>query len=336
MLITLNTEFSDGAPSPRIRNAFSDVITKYTLIDSKASDANKLQRFIMQKIKSVFMTKLESGEFPQEMVTIAQCARTKHANILFHVPSMHPSFSLSTDDWNQMMPHDHLPQICPHTVCSLPLNDNNRAHHQHSCMALKSDATIRHNLILNSFFSFARACGYVCRKEPLHEQQRRHQLRLKKLKPDAVIISGNPRVAPIMLDVAVTHPCAPSVSRLQSPNKRPLAAADAVAKTKHKKYDGLAASLDQTFSALVMETYGGMHADFHSLIDSVVENARNNQQLHHREAINLKVYGYCSLAAALHRGNGLLSRRMFQISSIDDINIASASTHRRLDFLNVA
>ena len=86
---------------------------------------------------------------------------------------------------------------------------------------------------------------------------------------------------------------------------------------------------------MVMETYGGMHVDFHHLIDSVVENARNNQQLHHQEAVNLKVYGYCSLAA-LHRGNGLLSRRMFQISSIDEVNLAAASAHRRLDFVNVA
>ena len=172
--------------------------------------------------------------------------------------------------------HDHLPEICPHTVCSIALDDTNRAHHQHSCIALKPDTTIRHNLILNSFLSFARTCGYVCRKEPQHEQQRRHQLRLTKLKPDAVIISGNPRTAPIMVDVAVTHPCAPSVSRAHSPNKRSLAAADAVAKIKHKKYDGLAASLDQTFSALVMETYGGMHADFHRLIDSVVESAQQS------------------------------------------------------------
>ena len=80
-------------------------------------------------------------------------------------------------------------------------------------MALKPDATIRHNLILNAFLSFARTCGYVCQKEPQHEQQRRHHLRLTKLKPDAVIISGNPRVAPIMVDVAVTHPCAPCQSR---------------------------------------------------------------------------------------------------------------------------
>ena len=60
-------------------------------------------------------------------------------------------------------------------------------------------------------------------------------------------------------------------------------------RNKHKKYDSLATSLDQNFSALVMETYGGMHADFHHLIDSAVENARNNQQLHHQAAINLKV-----------------------------------------------
>ena len=139
-----------------------------------------------------------------------------------------------------------------------------------------------------------------------------------------------------MVDVAVTHPCARSVSRVQSPHKRSLAAADAVAKAKHKTYDSLATSLDQNFSALVMETYGGMHADFHHLIDSAVENARNNQQLHHQAAINLKVFGYCSLAAALHRGNGLLARRMFQISSIEDVPVTSSVAHRRLDFVNFA
>ena len=46
-----------------------------------------------------------------------------------------------------------------------------------------------------------------------------------------------------MIDVAVTHTLAPTVARLQSPDKRPLAAANATAKLKHNKYDNLAASL---------------------------------------------------------------------------------------------
>ena len=335
----LVSEFPAGALSPRIPANFDAMIRKFTDADPSKRETAKLQRFITQKIKSVFMSKLESEDFPQEIVTIAQCTRTKHANILFHVPPMHPSFSLSTDDWNQMLrarlalpPHDHLPAICPHKTCSLPLNDTSRRHHQHSCIALKPDTTTRHNLILDAFLNLAHTCGYVSRKEPRHEQQRRHRLGTHKLRPDAVIISGNPRVAPIMLDVAVTHPCAPTVSRLRSPEKRPLAAAHAMAQTKHKKYDSLAASLDHTFSALVMETYGGMNEDFHTLIDQLVETAHNNQHMSQQQAINLKVYAYCSLAAALHRGNGLLSRRMFQIHSVERMQLNSMRAHRRLDF----
>ena len=118
--------------------------------------------------------------------------------------------------------------------------------------------------------------------------------------------------------------------------KRPLAAANATAKLKHKKYDNLAASLGQTFSALVMETYGGMNEDFHQLIDRIIECAHNNQQLSHQQAVNLKVFGYCSIAAALHRGNGLLSRRMFQVQGIDTMQLSSMRAHRRLDFSRIA
>ena len=161
----------------------------------------------------------------------------------------------------------------------MPLDDINRPHHQHSCLALKLDTTTRHNLILNAFVTFASLCGFVCWKEPRHEQQRRHQLRLTKLRPDAVIVSSNPRFPPIMVDVAVTHPCAPTVTRLQSPDKQPLAAANATAKLKHNKYDNLAASLGHTFSALVMETYGGMNEDFHQLIASLNVHTTTNNYL---------------------------------------------------------
>ena len=58
---TLITEFPDGALSPRIPTDFSNVIQKFSNIDPTVSEASKLQRFIMQKIKSVFMSNLESG-----------------------------------------------------------------------------------------------------------------------------------------------------------------------------------------------------------------------------------------------------------------------------------
>jgi hypothetical protein len=339
----LISEFPVAALSPRIPPSFDAMVSKFCDTDPTKRDSSKLQRFITQKVKSVFIQKLETEQFPQHLITIAQCSSAKHANILFHVPPMHPNFSLSSDDWNQMMRarlglpgHDHLPSVCPHTVCSLPLDDKNRPHHQHSCLALKPDTTTRHNLILNAFVTFASLCGFVCRKEPRHEQQRRHQLRITKLRPDAVIVSSNPRVPPIMVDVAVTHPSAPTVARLQSPDKRPLAAANATAKAKHKKYDSLAASLGQTFSALVMETYGGMNQEFHQLIDRIIECAQTNQQFSHQQAVNLKVFGYCSIAAALHRGNGLLSRRMFQVQGIDAMQLSSMRAHRRLDFSRIA
>ena len=163
---TLIAEFPDKTLSPRIPDDYTNMIKKYTNMDPKVSETSKLQRFIMQKVKSVFMSKLESGEFPQELVTVAQCSRAKHANILFHVPPMHPSFSLSTEDWNQMMrarlalpAHDHLPEICPHTVCSLALDDTNRAHHQHSCIALKPDTTSQPH---SQFLSLLRTHMWIC------------------------------------------------------------------------------------------------------------------------------------------------------------------------------
>src|SRR5947209_4736906 len=62
-----------------------------------------------------------------------------------------------------------------------------------------------------------------------------------------------------------------------------------------------------------------MHHEFHCLIDSMVEKANDLQLLSHQQATDMKLHAYCVLAAALHRGNSLLARRMFQIPSVDDL-----------------
>ena len=94
------TEFPESALSSRIPSSFDEVVSKYS---NPNSNAAKLQHFITHKAKSVLMENMNNEDIAQELVVIAQCTQAKHANILFHVPPMHPKISLSSDDWNQMV-----------------------------------------------------------------------------------------------------------------------------------------------------------------------------------------------------------------------------------------
>ena len=112
---------------------------------------------------------------------------------------------------------------------------------------------------------------------------------LRVLKPDASIMPGTSRRRNLLVDVAITHPCAPTM--LAASSKTPLYAASLMLKNKHDKYRGLAAVIGYDVVGLIMETY---------------------------DAKQLQIHTFASLAVALHRGNGHQARLMFQPQPIED------------------
>lgn len=89
-------------------------------------------------------------------------------------------------------------------------------------------------------------------------------------------------------------------------------------KTKHEKYRGLADVIGYGVVGLIMETYGAMAPEFRSLVESLVGDAMRNEQLSLTQAKQLQIRTFAALAVALHRGNGLQARSMFQPLSIED------------------
>ncbi len=67
--------------------------------------------------------------------------------------------------------------------------------------------------------------------------------------------------------------------------------------------------------------------EFRMLVDGLVEEAQEHQGLSMQQAKELKIFVYGAIAVALHRGNGLLARRMFQVPSIEDMRGRDYSHH---------
>ena len=144
---------------------------------------------------------------------------------------------------------------------------------------------------------------------------------MRALKPDASIIPGRARRRPLLLDIGVTHPCAPTI--LGSAADIPLSAGDAMLRAKHSKYQDLATVISYDFVGLIMETYGAMVPEFQSLVELLVREAMRHNELSLTQAKQLQIHTFAALAAALHRGNAAQARCMFQPSSEEDLEVPS-------------
>jgi len=136
---------------------------------------------------------------------------------------------------------------------------------------------------------------------------------MRALKPDAAIVPGRARRRPVLLDVGITHPCAPTI--VESAAAAPLFAAEAMLHVKHTKYQDLAAIISYDFVGLIMETYGAMVPEFQALIESLVQEAMRQDDLSLAQAKQLQIHTFATIAVALHRGNAAQARCMFQPSS---------------------
>jgi hypothetical protein len=127
--------------------------------------------------------------------------------------------------------------------------------HAHSCPKLKRRAiTTRHDRLLIVIRNFARRCGVPFYLEPNDYTGRR---------PDGDLAMAP---GPVMTDVTVGHPLAPSYRSLPL---QPLATAKRAAKKKHRKYDPLALAEGRQFTPFAMETFGGLDPEALELLKHI-------------------------------------------------------------------
>ena len=184
-------------------------------------------------------------------------------------------------------------------------------------MKLRTD---RHNAVLDIVLRLARHAGYTTSVKQLWAHIDMPD-ELRALKPDAAIIPGRARRRPLLLDVGITHPCAPTI--LDSAAAAPLSAGEAMLRSKHSKYKDLATVISYDFVGLIMETYGAMVPEFQSLVESLVQEAMHHNELSLTQAKQLQIHTFAAIAAALHRGNAAQARAMFQPSSVEDLEVPS-------------
>ena len=97
---------------------------------------------------------------------------------------------------------------------------------------------------------------------------------------------------------------------------------------KHKTYRALTAKIDYVFVGAIMETYGAMAEEFRKLVESLVQDVMRNEGLSLTQAKQLQIHTFASLSVALHRGNAMLARSMFCVSSVDDDSVEDSSLPR--------
>lgn len=302
----------------------------------KDKNVKGLQRKLHHTIKKKDRQNIDirTDEMGQYMRAMLNSTSNRHANLIFRLLPTHTDLRLSSDNWNQLIrsrlllpSSDHLPTRCPHGNCNASLATlMSRAHHQHACQGMMPERTLRHDAIVDIVLKLARRAGYVTEKEKRFDNDGL-SMEMRKLEPDVVMIAPDPTMQPLMLDVGVTHPCSKSHIRHASLPTGILDAARGMLDDKRKKYNGLAKIVGYRFIGLIVETYGGMVDEFHMLIDALVEEAMDHQQLSLTQAKQLKIFTYGAISAALHRGNGLLARRLYQVPSVDDISFSDFSHH---------
>ena len=307
--------------SSRIPLSLNDTVRQF-----RAADANsvQLQRFVTSKLKvdARKSVHLRTDGMGVHMQAILHSTDAKHANLIFRLLPTDSDLTMRSDDWDQLIrarlaypPNDNLPSLCPH--CRVELSsDFAKTHHHHSCTQMFQLRTQRHNAVLGVVLKLAKLAGYATNTTNQFWKHVPMSPELRVLKPDASLMPGTSRRRNLLVDVGITHPCAPTI--LRGSSKTPLHAASLMLKTKHEKYRGLGAVIGYDVVGLIMETYGAMAPEFCELVEQLVGDVMRNDQLSLAQAKQLQIHTFASLVVALHRGNGHQARLMFQPGSIED------------------
>jgi hypothetical protein len=306
--------------SSRIPLSFSTATRQFRQPDV---NTHQLQRFVTSKLKSAAREAVNARTDASAtyLKAILNSTDHKHANLIFRLLPTEPELSMPSNDWDQLLrarlaypPDDNLPDRCPHCGDGLSTMFA-QTHHHHSCVRMMKLRTDRHNAVLNVVLRLARQAGYTTSVKQLWNHIDMPD-ELRALKPDAAIIPGRARRRPVLLDVGITHPCAPTL--LDSAAAAPLSAAEAMLRVKHTKYQDLATVISYDFVGLIMETYGAMVPEFQALVESLVQEAMRHNDLSLAQAKQLQIHTFAAIAVALHRGNAAQARSMFQPSSDEE------------------
>jgi hypothetical protein len=150
------------------------------------------------------------------------------------------------------LPYD-LPSPCP--LCNHGHGD---VWHPFACPAVRRRAvTSRHDKAMDLVCRYARSCSVLARLEPKD---------FKSLVPDAELHFAHRTV---LSDLSGVHPTAPS----HLISARPGLAKNRRAQAKHSKYDPQATQAGSDFIPLVVDSFGSMHHEFTTLIDSIEKEA---------------------------------------------------------------
>ena len=320
--------------SSRIPLSLDATVRQFSKTD--ANNVSQLQRFVTSKLKASARLDIDTNhrkdEMAKHMRAILNSTDSKHANLIFRILPTDNSLSLKSNDWDQLLrarlaypPNDNLPPRCPHCHSEL-LTEFAKTHHHQSCQRMMPLRTKRHNAVLNVVLALARRAGHGTSITNQNWKHTPMPKELLALKPDASILPGIARRANILLDVGVTHPCAEA--HLHRAAKAPLSAAQAMLNEKHKTYRALTAKIDYVFVGAIMETYGAMAEEFRKLVESLVQDVMRNEGLSLTQAKQLQIHTFASLSVALHRGNAMLARSMFCVSSVDDDSVEDSSLPR--------
>ena len=123
---------------------------------------------------------------------------------------------------------------------------------------------------------------------------------VKRLRPDLDILLSNQA---LMLDVAVTHPGAPS---RKSP--KPLAAATDMEHTKNREYRTWAAERGRKFLPFVLESHGAFGKAAEEVLKTLTKAATTEATSLGMSPKEFSALARKALSAALQRGNGLVAK----------------------------
>jgi len=186
-----------------------------------------------------------------------------------------------------LRPMEDLPQKCS---CDAKLGEDPQ--HFFSCRHLRRKAmTQRHDSIVRILRDLFHKVGAVVHVEPrLYDT--------KRVRPDLDILLPDQN---LMLDVAVTHPGAPSRKSV-----KPLAAATAIQSNKTRDYKAWAEERGGKFFGFVMETHGALGKQACEVLKYLAKAAATaTLAMPPGEFLRLSKQ---SLSVALQRGNGLVAK----------------------------
>ena len=191
----------------------------------------------------------------------------------------------------------------------------------------KQGRLLRHNLITNAVLRIAQDAGYETTRElNIHDDAG------VVLRVDGALYSQYANRPPIMTDISVINPCAPSYIKVGS--QKSLAAASLREKAKDKKYTKAVTENHAVFYPLILETYGGFGNKFTRLLKLLQTDAVDHRQLSETESQLWLHNAKSAIAVALQVGNGMISTRSMRFAFIKrrrgHINVPVDNTHASL------